>query len=153
MRKGIRTVALSDVARAPSDADRQAAMDGLTVDYGPGTRHLPLTEDPARLLLDTPEPTLDLPVPGQGYALRVLRFVLIAVFVVGCLAYIVIRYRRQAGALHAALGACVRKVHADAMRKALLGEEDTRQSWRGLRGSCEAAGDGFGGWRRALHGR
>jgi len=22
------------------------------------------------------------------------------------------------------------------MRKALLGEEDTRQSWRGLRGSC-----------------
>jgi len=51
------------------------------------------------------------------------------------------------------LGACVRKVHVDAMRKALLGEEDTRQGWRGLRGSCEAAGDGFGGWRRALHGR
>jgi len=44
------------------------------------------------------EPTLELPVPGQGYAPRVLRFVLIAVFVVGCLAYIVIRYRQQAAA-------------------------------------------------------
>ena len=37
-------------------------------------------------------------MPGQGYTLRVLRFVLTAVFVVGCLAYIVIRYRQQAAA-------------------------------------------------------
>jgi len=44
------------------------------------------------------------PVPVPGYAPRVLRFVLIAVFVVGCLAYIGIRYRRQAAASHAALG-------------------------------------------------
>lgn len=35
----------------PSDADRQAAMDGLTVDYRPATRQLCLTEDPAQLLL------------------------------------------------------------------------------------------------------
>jgi len=34
----------------------------------------------------------------------VLQFVLTAVFVVGCLAYIVIHYRRQAAASHAALG-------------------------------------------------
>ena len=43
-------------------------------------------------------------MPGQGYAPRVLRFVLTAVFVVGCLVYIVIRYRRQTAASHAALG-------------------------------------------------
>jgi len=43
-------------------------------------------------------------VPGQGYAPRVLRFVLTAVFVVGCLVYIVIRYRRKTAASHAALG-------------------------------------------------